>query len=354
MTIDLQPGDLPRVSVIMNVFNGAETLREAIESVLAQSFGRWELIVWDDRSADSSAEIVRSFRDPRIRYFIAPEKVPLGRARDQAINEARGEWLGFLDQDDVWLPRKLELQLAVADDDPDANLIYGRTVSFSRFGVERDFDHRHEFQPLPEGDIFERLFIDSCFIAMSSSLLRTAEVRGLGPIPEAIEVIPDYFLFLGLARTGRARAIQDVVCRYRLHPLNMSGLIAGRMHREVLWLIDQWAEQLEPDLADWRRKVHSTLVAIDEIRHPRSLLPGLRRLIMDGSLPYLFSRPFARSFRALRRRIRSPLWQRQVPDELSASPPRRVRIVSAPVSVTTFDGACRELAEWSEPGGTAT
>ena len=99
---------MPLVSVIMNVRNGAAFLREALDSVLAQSFKDWELIVWDDCSTDDSAQIVSQYRDDRIRYFLSPEDTPLGRARDRAIRQARGEWLAFLDQDDVWLPHKLE------------------------------------------------------------------------------------------------------------------------------------------------------------------------------------------------------------------------------------------------------
>ena len=106
---------MPLVSVIMNVRNGASTLREALDSVMAQTFTDWELIVWDDRSTDDSAQIVARYSDPRIRYFLSPEETSLGKARDTAIRQARGEWLAFLDQDDLWMPRKLEMQMALAE-----------------------------------------------------------------------------------------------------------------------------------------------------------------------------------------------------------------------------------------------
>ena len=65
---------MPSVSVIMNVRNGASTLREAMDSVLGQTFHDWELIVWDDRSTDDSAQIIAQYKDPRIRYFLSPEE----------------------------------------------------------------------------------------------------------------------------------------------------------------------------------------------------------------------------------------------------------------------------------------
>src|SRR5258708_11311434 len=101
---------MPYESVIMNIRDGAPYLREALDSVLAQPFTAWELIVWDDCSKDDSPKIVAGYSDQRIHYFLSPEDTRLGRARDLAIRQSTGEWLAFLDQDDVWLPRKLEKQ----------------------------------------------------------------------------------------------------------------------------------------------------------------------------------------------------------------------------------------------------
>ena len=108
---------MPLVSIIMNVRNGAAFLREALDSVMAQSFADWELIVWDDCSTDDSAKIVSQYRDDRIHYFLSPDETPLGTARDRAIRQARGEWLAFLDQDDVWLPHKLAQQMELVNND---------------------------------------------------------------------------------------------------------------------------------------------------------------------------------------------------------------------------------------------
>ena len=133
----------PQVSVIMNVRNGAANLSEAIESVLAQTFSDWELIFWDDRSTDDSARIAAGYEDARIRYFLSPEDAPLGRVRDMAIRQAQGEWLAFLDQDDLWMPDKLEKQMALARMDCQVGIVYGRTLTFSTRGFERDYDHRY-------------------------------------------------------------------------------------------------------------------------------------------------------------------------------------------------------------------
>ena len=210
---------MPLVSVVMNVRNGASTLREALDSVLSQTFNDWEVIVWDDRSTDDSARTVTDYDDSRIRYFLSPSETSLGRARDEAIRHARGEWIAFLDQDDLWMPRKLEMQIALAD--PKTGIIYGRTVRFYSTGLERDYDQTHEFHPLPEGDIFTQLFTKGCFIAMSSAVFRRSAIEEIGGIPDQISIIPDYYLYAAVTRRHPVRAVQQVVCRYRMHGSNM-------------------------------------------------------------------------------------------------------------------------------------
>jgi glycosyltransferase involved in cell wall biosynthesis len=303
---------MPRISVVMNVYNGAETVREALDSVLGQSFTDWELIFWDDQSTDGSASVLRGYTDQRIRYFLSSEFTSLGRAREQAIHQAAGEWLAFLDQDDIWLSNKLRDQIALADD-PAVGLIYGRTVRFQAYGGDRDYDHRHEFQPLPEGDLFDKLIVDACFICMSSAMLRRTFALEAGPIPDTIQMTPDYFLFLTIARRSRVRVVQEVVCRYRWHEGNMSRAVLCRIQEEIIWLVDQWSESLDPALADRRRRVHSTVWAVQEMRNGKTFRLGLARLLRNGSLRYLVSRPFAIAYRSLRRKVCRPTWKETQP-----------------------------------------
>jgi len=303
---------MPLVSIIMNVRNGAAFLREALDSVLAQTFADWELIVWDDCSTDDSARIVGEYRDSRLRYFLSPDETPLGTARDRAIRQASGEWLAFIDQDDVWLPRKLEMQIALATDG--VGIIYGRTVLFeSSRGDIRDYDYFHEFEALPEGDIFTELFRHACFIAMSSAMLRRAAVAEVGGIPDTIQVVPDYYLYVAIARCYRARAVQELVCRYRIHTASMSASRRHRMrlHQEPLSIVDQWRSSLDPALYAYRRMTYSTSLALEEMRTLQTVSAGLGRLVRDGSVLWLFSRPFVKSWRAIRRRLQRPFWRKE-------------------------------------------
>jgi len=298
---------MPLVSVIMNVRNGASALREAVESVIAQTFSDWELIVWDDRSRDDSAKVVAEYSDPRIRYFLSPDETSLGKARDTAMQLARGEWIAFLDQDDLWMPRKLEMQLARADQG--TGIIYGRTVRFYPSGMQRDYDQTHEFKPLPEGDIFWQLFSKGCFIAMSSAVFRRSAIEEVGGIPAEISLIPDYFLYAAVARRHSVRAVQEVVCRYRMHGANTSQVAAIAMHQEVLWLVEHWADSLDPRTVTLCRKRHFTAIALEEMRSPGNAPRGMIRLFTEGSVTSQLKRPFMFAFHLVRRNVLLPSWK---------------------------------------------
>ncbi|MGG7048306.1 MULTISPECIES: glycosyltransferase family 2 protein [unclassified Campylobacter] len=101
----------PLVAIIMNCYNAGEFLREAIDSVLAQTYCNWEIIFWDNQSTDESANIVNSYNDDRIKYFYAPKFTKLYEARNYAIEKSSGDFISFLDCDDKWHQDKLEIQV---------------------------------------------------------------------------------------------------------------------------------------------------------------------------------------------------------------------------------------------------
>jgi glycosyltransferase involved in cell wall biosynthesis len=298
---------MPLVSVIVNIRNGATFLREALDSVMAQTFTDWELIAWDDCSTDDSACIVAGYKDSRVRYFLSPEETPLGKARDNAIRQAQGAWLAFLDQDDLWTATKLEKQMAMASDG--VGIIYGRALLVWANGRKRDYDQAHEFMPLPEGDIFAELFRSACFIAMSSAVLRRSAVEEIGGIPDAIELTPDYYFYAAIAQHYAARAVQEVVCQYRVHPGSMTRSNRRRLFEEPLALVERWSSQLDPRIVAYRRMTYSTALAFEEMRSLRSARQGIVRLFTQGSAWWLMCRPFIHAQRAIRRRMHQPYWE---------------------------------------------
>lgn len=99
------------VSVIMPSWNTEKFIAESIQSVIDQTYTNWELLIVDDCSTDNTDEVVRSFEDPRIIYIKAKRNMGAAMARNKALRKAKGEWIAFLDSDDLWMPDKLEKQL---------------------------------------------------------------------------------------------------------------------------------------------------------------------------------------------------------------------------------------------------
>lgn len=118
------------VSIIMPSYNSAKYIAESIESVVAQSFHNWELLITDDCSTDNTREIVEAYatHDPRIKLFILEQNSGAGVARNNSIEQAAGRFIAFLDSDDVWMPQKLEKQVAFM-------LNNGYTFTFTSYDV---------------------------------------------------------------------------------------------------------------------------------------------------------------------------------------------------------------------------
>jgi glycosyltransferase involved in cell wall biosynthesis len=299
-------GGPPTFSIIMNVYNGEKYLAEAIASVRAQSFTDWELICWDDCSTDGSAAICQGYDDARIRYFPAPRHTAIGAARNAAIAQAGGQWLAFLDQDDLWAPTKLADQYALIQRHGSEKLgiVYGRTMRLDRRGRQRDFDPWHEFSRLPEGNIFNELIRRPSFVSLSSAVLLRGAVDELGGIPEDITYCPDYYLFVMVAKNYEAACLQDTCCWYRVHETNMSHIYKIPIHTEILAIIARCAQLVGGRTLARRQKVHNTLIGVEEICSGTAPRTGMVRILRQGSVTYLLGKAMLHTVRSVRRAVR--------------------------------------------------
>ena len=180
----------PLVSVVIPTYNRAALLREAVASVLSQSYAPLELIVVDDGSTDATAAFLKSCQAARL---IRQDHTGMpGQARNAGARVARGEYLAFLDSDDLWLPHKLAVQVAAAQTAGYAiTHTRERWVRSGRVVSQRGQRHRRS------GD----LFMDSlrkCIIGPSTVLLRRAVFAAVGGFREDLEIAEDYELWLRL------------------------------------------------------------------------------------------------------------------------------------------------------------
>jgi len=203
------PKQNPTVSVVMPVYNGEAFISESIRSVMQQSFQNWELIVVDDASADASVDIVRALcaEDERIRLIQLEQNSGAAVARNTAIESARGRYIAFLDGDDLWLPHKLERQLAFMQET-------GAAFSYSAY--ERIDESGQHLTPIgvPERLQYQDL-LKTCYIGCLTAIY-DAEVYGKRLMP-LIRKSQDHGLWLDLLRAGEeARGINEVLAIYRV------------------------------------------------------------------------------------------------------------------------------------------
>ena len=177
------------VSIVTATYNYGRYLAETIESVLAQTFPHWEMIVVDDGSTDETPQVIERYQtDSRIRYHVGQRQGPAG-ARHTGVRLAQSPIVAFLDADDLWAPTKLERQLPLFDN-PDVGVVYSRRLLMGPAGEPLAMR-----QPqLYRGEVLEHLFADN-FICFSTVLARRAlieSVGGFGDVPLAV----DYDLLL--------------------------------------------------------------------------------------------------------------------------------------------------------------
>ena len=294
----------PRFTVIMNVYNGAKLVGASIESVLAQTLPDWEMIIWDDRSTDDTADVCARYTDPRIHLMRAEKNTGLGMARNLAMAHAKGDWVSFLDQDDIWTPDKLAGQDAVirADTTGRLALLYGRTERFNESGPIGPFDPWYGNSALPEGDISDALLGRPSFICNSAMVFRRDVLEKYIPVPGRVGFCTDYYLCTMIARDWRAGCMQTLCCHYRVHAGSMTYVYRKRLHEEILWIIETAARPHQRAIVRRRRLAHQSLIGIEEIRGGAPLA-GILRILRHGSLAYLTLRPAIARLRRFRDRL---------------------------------------------------
>lgn len=202
----------PLISVIINCYNGEEFLKEAIDSVFGQTYSNWEIVFWDNCSTDQSAAIAKSYGE-KVKYFRSNSNVPLGQARNFALQKANGKFITFVDCDDIWSKNKLEKQLHLMIANPDFILCYGSIEEITLQKVH----FRNVITLYDSGYIFKELLLQYDINILTSminaDLLRNSELE-FDPVITASE---EYCLFMQLASTHKIGVLKDILAQYRVH-----------------------------------------------------------------------------------------------------------------------------------------
>ena len=222
----------PLVSIIMNCYNGEDYLCESIESVLSQTYKKWELIFWDNKSEDKSAEIFKSYRDKRFKYYYAPQHTLLYEARNQAIEKSSGEFIAFLDTDDFWVKDKLELQIPFFKD-LEVGVVYGNL-----FIVNEKLNNKKIFlkKKMPKGFILDDLLKDYC-TGLVTLVIRKSFLKDYQSVfDRSFHIIGDFDLMIRMSSKYKFECVDKPIASWRSHWKNESLLKKKTQIKELkIW-----------------------------------------------------------------------------------------------------------------------
>jgi glycosyltransferase involved in cell wall biosynthesis len=198
------------VSVIIPAYNRAAVLPRAINSILAQTYQDFEIIVVDDCSKDNTDEVMRSLRDPRIRYIKHEKNKGGNAARNTGIKEAKGELIAFLDSDDEWLKDKLTQQI-------DLFLRSGRSLGLVYGGQKLHNENTgqiSDFRGEKKGDVLKDLLVRNYIGSLSVVMVRSEYLRQVNGMDETLKSCQDWDLYIRLSRVCQFDYVNDFLINY--------------------------------------------------------------------------------------------------------------------------------------------
>ena len=209
----------PQVSVIILTRNRPEFLVKAVESVLNQTYTDFEIVIVDDASTDKTPEVIKSFQDPRIISIRHDVNKGESGSRNAGVKVAKGELVAFLDDDDEWLPQKLELQVSLLQKGNDK--LGGVYTGFYKWDMVEE-KIVGEIIPKKRGNISEDMFIKNWVGTPSTVLVKNKCFQDVGEFDEKLVFGPDWDMWLRIAHKYEFEYIASPLVKYGIHSQQMS------------------------------------------------------------------------------------------------------------------------------------
>ena len=201
---------LPAIAVIMPVYNRARIVRRAIDSVLAQDFGDFELIVADDGSTDDTCDVVAAIKDPRVTLLRAERNQGSNAARNRGINAARAPLIAFLDSDDVYLPNKLGFVVRLFGNRPDLDVLLDSFIKEFPAGSGRKATKRQNPNIDTTPEFVSALFNRRLWKATSAISIRRETANRAGLFDETLKRRQDFDFLIRASAVGNCAATEEV------------------------------------------------------------------------------------------------------------------------------------------------
>jgi glycosyltransferase involved in cell wall biosynthesis len=240
---------VPLVSVVIPTYNHAQFLRNALDSVIGQTFTRWEAIVVNNFSQDDTISVIESYDDPRIRYLNFANQGVIAASRNHGISKTSAPYIAFLDSDDIWYPQKLEKCMLRLEQGFDM-------VCHAETWVGPG-DRRRDVAYGPESRAtYSQLLYEGNCISTSAVVVKREFVERVGGFSEQPSFITaeDYELWLKLARDGaKIGFVTDILGEYLIHDGNQSRAALRNMEAVMAVVRHHLAEQARRGKSNWWR-----------------------------------------------------------------------------------------------------
>lgn len=213
----------PLISVVIPVYNRGLQVLPTVESVLSQSLAsasasRLEIIVVDDGSSDETFDILKQhYGRNELISLVHQSNAGVAVARNRGLQEARGEYIAFLDHDDIWLPQKLEQQLQAFQERPKVGVVYCHWRDFTGESATDAVNYQTLVRKTPIGNVYRQLLQWNFIVSMSVPLIRASLLQEIGGFDPAVAPNDDWDLWLRLARKTTFECVPKVLVLYRRH-----------------------------------------------------------------------------------------------------------------------------------------
>jgi len=222
----------PVFSIVMNCHNGESFLEQAVESIKLQTFQNFEVVFFDNASTDRSAEIVSKLGD-KLSYISSSTLIPLGQARAEAVTHCKGQWIAFLDSDDLWLPEKLESQIKFLSNLDKPLLIYGGVQEIDETGHVIRTVLRGASGEVTLGDLLHDFDINMVTPLLNRDKLIELKLN----FDPSVEASEEYNLFMRIAAVGKVYYSNEVLGKYRVYDSSLTNKKIHRWSKERVYTL---------------------------------------------------------------------------------------------------------------------
>lgn len=280
----------PTVSINLCCYNSEKYLRETLQSIVNQTYKDWELVIINDGSKDSTESIISEYIKqgyPIIYHY--QENKGLGASRNEALKLSSGEYIAFIDHDDIWMPQKLENQTPLFKKNPKVGLVYCNTIFFIQSTGKERVLYKNSNQPV--GMIFSKL-LSHYFLSMETVVIRRECLNNLNEwFDERFNVIEEADLFIRISHDWAVDYVPELLAKWRIHSESSSWTKRGLFGKELKVMLEKYRSLFTDFDSKYRKQIEKVKAKIAYYEAMEEWMLGNRNNICKLIIPHIFIKP---------------------------------------------------------------